>query len=867
LAGAVGSGVSGMSAPAIPRQPLLLALLAAMSAPAWAISPAPPPAPPPAPATATADSVGPRMTVSDIRIDGLQRIGAGTVFTYLPIERGDTVDSAQIGEAMRALYRTGFFEDIRIDEIRIDREGSGQDPSDREIPHRAILVVTVVERPAINTLTLSGNKDLKTEDLLTNLKEIGIAEGETFDRLALDRVTLELNRAYNNRGKYNVQIDPTVARLDRNRVDIEIKIQEGKAARIRHINLIGNQKYDEDALRARWESDETDWLSWYRRDDQYSREKLSGDLERTTDFYLDRGHVDISIDSTQVAIGSDKKDMYITASISEGEVYTYAGIEIVGETVLTKTQLERYVLVQRGETFSRALLELTSDSITAALGNVGHAAARVEAVPDVDRDARTVAIKFQVVPGPRTTVRRIAFKGNTRTSDEVLRREMRQFEGAWYSQAAIDRSKVRLQRLGLFESGSVEIETVPVQGSADVIDLAVNVTETSSGQFQAGLGFSQDNGLNVSLQIAQNNYLGTGRSFNFDVSRNDSAYQAAFSITEPYFGNLGIGLGYSFSAARTRQRSDDDNSYDSDQARIGVTASLPLSESNAIALTGSWDTRTLYLTDGYYPQSSLDYLDALGSDRIDTLRLGARWSADTRNDVLAPTVGAYASIGAEIALPGSSTQYFKVDSRFGRYFGLGPLNLLARTELGYGDSYGSEPVMLECISEGSPPLPRPRKASVEAAAKTYTDTDCGPGSTLNRALIADGLPFYENYYVGGGKSLRGFRDNSLGPCEYVSAYGECRPRGGSLKLLGGFELTAPRLFGGARGTRLALFVDAGNVFDGIDAFDSGELRASTGLSMLWRSPMGPISISYGIPLRQQEGDDIERLQFSFGNQF
>ena len=839
------------------RKPLLLALLAVMCAPASAASIAQPPAP----AASATDSTGSRMIVADIRIDGLQRIGAGTVFTYLPIERGDTIDAAQIGEAMRALYKTGFFEDIRIDR---ENAGAAGAETDSAAPDNAILVIRVTERPAINTLTLSGNKDIKTEDLLKNLKEVGIAEGETFDRLAMDRVTLELNRAYNNRGKYNVSIEPKVERLDRNRVDIEIKVEEGKAARIRHINLIGNETYDEDTLRKRWESNETGWLSWYKRDDQYSREKLSGDLERTTEFYLDRGHVDVGVDSTQVAISQDRKDMYVTASISEGEIYTYAGIGIVGDTVLSKEQIERYVLVKPEQTFSRTLLELTADSIVAALGNIGYASAQVEPLPEVDREKRTVAIRFQVTPGPRVTVRRIAFKGNTRTEDEVLRREMRQFEGAWYSQAAIDRSKVRLQRLGYFETGSVEIESVAVPGSSDVVDLAVKVTETSSGQFQAGVGYQQDSGLTVSLKVEQRNYLGTGRGFGFNVSRNDTTRQAGFSVTEPYFDDLGIGLGYSVYTAKTRQSSDDDNSYDSDQSRFDITAGFPISENNAIEVVGGWQTQTLYLTEGYYPQSSLDFLGALGSDRIDTFKLSTHWNADTRNDFLTPTAGSYRNFGVELALPGSSARYFKMDYRYGRYVGLGPLNLFARAELGYGDSYGKAPVMLECLSEGGASLLRPRKA----AAKAYTDIDCGAGSTLDRALIADGLPFYENFYLGGGRSVRGFRDNSLGPCEYVSAYDECRPTGGSLKTFGSLELTMPALFGGGgRGTRVAWFLDAGNIFDGIDGFDSAELRASTGLSVLWRSPMGPISISYGLPLRKGDDDDIERLQFSFGNQF
>ena len=415
------------------RRLLALALASAIAAPAAAqtanpfAAPAQDASPAPAPAPGA-------FTVSDIRIEGLQRISAGTVFTYLPVERGDTLDSASAAEAIRALYATGFFEDVRL-----DRQGD-------------ILVVTVVERPAINKLTLQGNKDIKSEDLMKGLKEIGLAEGETFDRLSLDRVTQELNRQYNNRGKYNVEITPTVSRLDRNRVDVVIDIKEGKAANIRHINLVGNDKFADEEITDDWESREHNWLSWYRRDDQYSREKLSGDMEKLTSWYLDRGYVDFSLDSTQVAISPEKRDMFITAGLTEGEQYKISDVKVTGDTVLPQEDVEKMVPVKPDQIFSRRLLEYTSDSITATLANIGYAFAQVNPIPEVNRDAKTVAINFQVVPGPRVNVRRIVFVGNTRTADEVLRREMRQFEGAWYSQAAVDRSKVRLQRLGYFET-------------------------------------------------------------------------------------------------------------------------------------------------------------------------------------------------------------------------------------------------------------------------------------------------------------------------------------------------------------------------------------------------------------------------------
>ena len=387
---------------------------------------------------AMAQSVEP-FTVSDIRIDGLQRIAAGTVFTYLPVERGETMDQAAAGETIRALYRTGFFEDVAV-----DRQGD-------------ILVITVKERPAINKLTLTGHKDIQSQDTTQCLPDIGLAEGETFDRLALDRVTQALTRQYNNRGKYNVQITPTVTPLDRNRVDVTIDVKEGKAAKIRHVNVIGTDSFSNEDILANWESRESGWLSWYRRDDQYSREKLSGDMEKLNSWYLDRGYIDFSIDSTQVSISPEKRDMYLTASVTEGEVYTISEIKVTGDTVLPQDQIERLVIPKAGDTFSRVLLELSADSITNTLSNIGYAFARVNPVPTTNREDRTVAINLQVVPGPRVNVRRIVFKGNTRTSDEVIRREMRQFENAWYSQAAIDRSKIRLQQLGYFET--VDIET------------------------------------------------------------------------------------------------------------------------------------------------------------------------------------------------------------------------------------------------------------------------------------------------------------------------------------------------------------------------------------------------------------------------
>ncbi len=629
------------------------------------------------------------FTVADIRVEGLQRISAGTVFTYLPVEKGDTLDRNRSSEAIRALFRTGFFSDVSF-----ARQGD-------------ILVVTVEERPAINTIIISGNKDIETEDLMNGLKGVGLSEGETFNPLNLDRVTQELIRQYNNRGKYNVAITPTVNTLDRNRVDISILIAEGKASRIRDINLVGNNTYPEHDIRQGWESNTSNWLSWYRRDDQYSREKLSGDLEKLTNYYLDRGYVDFNVESTQVAISPDKRDIFVTANVAEGEVYTVAEVKVTGDTVLPVEDIEKLVLVREGATFSRRLLELTSDSIIATLGNIGYAFAQVNPVPDIDRENRTVGLNFFVDPGPRVQVRRITFKGNTSTADEVMRREMRQFEGAWFSQAAIDRSKIRLQRLGYFDS--VEVETPEVAGQPDQVDVVINVVERNSGQFTFGLGYQQSYGLITSVQLSQSNFLGTGNMFNLAVQNNSYSRQFAFGMTDPYWTDNGVSLGFNLNYTDFDYSDQDANlaQYDNEVASADFVLGIPLTETDSISMALGINRNQITTDDVNTPPPLVDYLvDALG-DRarypqfhidndndadtpaddddgipgtdplvngpyrtwtINAWSLQTGWQRDSRNDFLMPTRGLYHRINAEIILPGSDLEYYRVNYNFEHYW-------------------------------------------------------------------------------------------------------------------------------------------------------------------------------------------------------
>ncbi len=759
------------------------------------------------------------FTVSDIRVDGLQRISAGTVFTYLPVERGDRVDQATSQRAIRALFRTGFFNDVQF-----DRQGD-------------ILVITVQERPAISKVTMIGNKDIKTEELERNLKSIGIAEGETFDRLQLDRVVQELTRAYNNRGKYNVSIRPSVTAQDRNRVDVQIDVKEGKAAKIRTVNIVGNEAFDDEELRDGWESDSTNWLSWYKRDDQYSREKLSGDLEKLNAYYLDRGYVDFNTESTQVSITPDRRSVYLTANIKEGEIYTVSETIVTGDTVIPQEEMERLVIVRPQQTFSRRLLELTSDSMTAMLGNIGYAFAQVSPIPDVNREDRTVKINFFVEPGKRVQVRRVVFKGNERTGDAVLRREMRQFEGSWYSQSAIDRSKVRLRRLGYFKN--VEVENQPVPGTDDQVDVVFNVEETTSGSFMFGLGYSQLAGLITSVSVTQDNFLGTGNRVGVAVQHNDYSRRYDINYFDPYFTRDGISAGYSLSYRELDQGDANLASYTVDSGVARATFGLPLTETDTVGLSLGIDYNSIYTYNGFTPQPIIDYIDAVGERTFHTWRSELSWARDSRNAFWNPTRGSYQRVAAELALPGSTVEYYKLYYQYAKFWPVTrALVLLTNVELGYGDSYG------------------------DRVERTIYNAD----GTIAREVVADGLPFFENFYAGGVRSIRGFEDNTLGPSNVSLLSGYRQSLGGALKTTGSIEAIFPTLFDTDQ-TRLSAFIDFGNVYRNADDFEFREYRASIGVALQWQAPVGPIVLNFSYPFLTDDGDRTERLQFSFGQQF
>lgn len=751
------------------------------------------------------------FVISDIRVDGLERISAGTVFTYLPLQKGDRLDRGRASDALRALYKTGFFKDVRL-----DRQGD-------------ILVVTVAERPAISTITLVGNKDIKTEELTKGLNNIGLAEGETYNELNIERVTQELTRQYNNRGKYNVRITPSVKLLDRNRVDVTITVAEGKAAKIRHLNIVGNTTFTDDEIRDDFELDTSNWLSWYRRDDQYSREKLSGDLEKLRAFYLDRGYVDFDVESTQVSVSPDRRNVYITANVNEGEVYTVGEVRLTGKFVVDEATLKRLVVFKEGETFSRKKLEQTSEYIEKLLGNFGYAFAKVSPVPNVDREKRIVGITMLVDPGKRVYVRRINFEGNSKTLDEVLRREMRQFEGGWYNQAAIDRSKVRLERLGFFKK--VDVETPKVAGSDDQVDVMIKVEEQQTGNFQFGIGYSELQGAILSVALSFDNFLGTGNRVGFAVSNNRVYKRFDASYYNPYYSDEGVSRGFNVSYRELDSAQANLASYTSNVAQVGMNYGLPLSEYDRVNFRLALDQTQIDIYPGLTPDEYIPYV--FDNRTFNSWRLESSWFRDSRNRFFSPTAGALTKLTAELVLPPSELRYYKISAQYQKYFPLTQsFTLMLNGEIGYGDTY--------------------------SGSKKNPDPD-GNGEML-------GFPFWENFYSGGVKSVRGFRDNTLGP--RLLAGGDLLPVGGALSVIGNVEFLFPTPFTkGADTIRLGWFFDVGNVYRDFNDFDAGELRYSTGLTMQWRAPVGPIVINLAYPLNDKPGDDVERIQFSFGNQF
>ena len=736
------------------------------------------------------------FVVKDIRLEGLQRISAGTVFNYLPIKVGDRVDAKRTGEALRALYKTGFFRDVRI-----EREGDS-------------LVVFLHERPSIASIEFSGNKDLSTENLLESLEQEGFAQGRVFNRSTFDQVEQELRRTYFAIGKYGVKIKSTVTPLERNRVGISFDISEGAVATIKQINIVGNSVYDDDDLVDLFTLEPSGFWSWITSSDQYSKQKLSADLETLRSFYLDNGYINFNIDSTQVSITPDKKDVYITINITEGDQFTVSEIRMAGEILVPQEELFGLVAISHGDVFSRQKITETSSNISDWLGNEGYAFANINAVPEIDDEKKQVALTFFLDPGKRVYVRRINFKGNTNTEDQVLRREMRQLEGGWISTGAIERSKERLERLGFFEG--INVETPAVPGTTDQVDVNFSVTEKSSGSLIVGAGFSQVAGITINLGLTQENFLGTGNRVSATFNNSDINRTFAFGWTDPYFTDDGVSLSTDIYWRKTNAGNANLADYNLDELGLRVGTGIPISEFNTVDL-GFTPQKTDFST-GPNPSTQVEAFEQETGGEYVTYTLSAGWANDTRDSFLLPTKGSLTSFIADVAIPGGDLTYYRLTFRYQQLIDLTRLFALRfDTQLGYGDGYG--------------------------------DTSQ--------------LPLTENYFAGGIRSVRAYEANTLGPRDSNG-----QPIGGDRKFVGTLELILPLPFiRDSKAFRLTTFVDAGNVFGPGQSFDFSELRASAGVSAIWISPFGPLTVSLGWPFNDQPGDDIQNFQFTLGTAF
>lgn len=758
--------------------------------------------------------------VSDIRIEGLQRVSAGTVFSALPISVGDSVDQLSIRDASRSVFSTGFFTDIAIAQ------------------ENEVLVIMLTERPAISEINLEGNKAIQSEQLLEALSDNGLSEGQIFRQSILDGMAQELQRQYVSQGRYGAVVNSNVEELPRNRVAINIEIDEGTVAKIRHINIIGNNSFSEKELREGFEQNETGFWSWLSSNDKYSREKLTGDIEALETWYLDRGYLAFEIKNTQVSVSPDKESVYITITIDEGETFTISDVELSGELKLSESVIRSMILMRKGMRFSQALMTTSSELITRRLGNEGYTFAKVEGYPELNKEDNTAKVTFILMPGMRAYVRRIEFRGNTKTQDDVLRREMRQMEGSSASNALIDLSKVRLERLGYFKG--VEVETIPVAGVNDQIDVVYTVEEQPSGSVGASIGYAQGYGMVIGANLSENNFLGTGKKVTVAINRSTYRDSLNLSFTEPYFTVDGVSVGYSIFARETDYDQINVSSFSTNSKGANVNWGYPLSETDRIGFGFGYES--LDIQSGYYSSGVIrDFIDDNGSE-FGVFNVNLSWSRSTLNRGMFATRGTSQRLGLNLALPGSDMEYYKATYK-GQYLrGLTrSLTLKLRTDLGLGESYG--------------------------------DTTQ--------------LPFFKNFYGGGFGSVRGFERNSLGPQDrpcIVQEDSSCSapenympdPIGGNVQIEFGAEIIFPMPFiKDKRSVQSAFFVDVGNIFstkcgDQLENCfkpDFGELRYSVGVGATWLSAMGPLTFSYAKPLNTSADDELEMFQFSLGNQF
>jgi outer membrane protein insertion porin family len=734
--------------------------------------------------------------VRDIRIDGIQRIEAGTVFSYLPVKVGETMTDEKAAQAIRALFGTGFFRDVRL-------EVTGD-----------VLIVLVEERPAIASIDLVGMKEFDKDQVKKGLREVGMQEGRIFDRAQLDQSEQEIKRQYLSRGKYGVQVTTTVTPLERNRVAVNFAIDEGEVAKIKSINIVGNQEFREKDLLEVFVLRTPGWLTWYTKNDQYSRQKLQGDLENLRTYYLNRGYLDFNIDSTQVSITPDRRDIYITVNVTEGEKYSVSDVRLGGEMLVPEEELRRLITVKLGEPFSRAQLTETNKKIADRLGNEGYAFANANAVPQIDREKRTVAFTIMIDPGRRVYVRRISVVGNTRTRDEVVRREMRQLEGAFYDSAKLQLSKQRIDKTQYFSE--VEVETPPVAGTTDQVDVTVRVKERPTGSVMLGLGFSSAERLVIQGAVQQANIFGSGNLLGVQANLGKINKVLSLSFTDPYYTVDGVSRGFDVYKRAVNATSLGVGNYKTDSLGGGVRFGIPLTEHESIGLGLSGERTALQLSPDS-PARLLRFQNTYGSNYSSVIG-AAGWTHDTLDSAIWPTRGTKQRASGEVTMPVGTFQYYKAGYEH-QWFGsiTRDLTVMLRGEIAAGNGFGGKE-----------------------------------------------LPFFKNYYAGGVASVRGFQTAGLGsrdPADGSSI-------GGNKRLTGNAELLFPMPGSGLdKSMRLGMFLDAGQVYASTDKIALSDLRYAAGFSFAWYSPVGPIKVSLAKPLNAKTGDRTERFQFQLGQTF
>ncbi|WP_422828714.1 outer membrane protein assembly factor BamA [Vreelandella gomseomensis] len=756
--------------------------------------------------------------VSDIRVEGLQRVSAASVFNAFPVSADDRVSESELAAAARELFETGLFEDVSL-----AREGD-------------VLIVQVVERPTIAQLNISGNDQISEDDLRQGLRDAGIAEGQVLQLSTLEEMERELEGVYQSQGRYSAGIETSVEEVDEGRVSVDIDINEGDVAKIRQINIVGNDAFDDETLLDIFElEDRPGFLFGWFSSDEYSREALAGDIERLRSYYLDRGYVNFEVTSTQVSIGADKSEIFITLNVNEGSQYRVGDVRFTGDLEIGEQEARDLLTVERGEIFSRQALNASTEALRQRLGAEGFAFADVQGSPDVADDGETVDLVIAVDPGRRAYVRRIEFVGNTTTDDEVLRREMTQMEGAPASTDSITQSRQRLERLGFFSQ--VEVDTEQVPGEPDKLDVTYNVEEQPSGSISASIGFSQSAGVIYGASLSQNNFLGTGNRVNIGAQRSDTFTSINFGFTDPYWTLDGISRGYNVFYRETDYEDSDISSYSTDAFGAGINFGYPISELSRLNFGASAEDITVKT----YRDTASEirrYVQDEGED-AQALKLNANWTRNNLNRGIMPTAGNYQRLSLETSTPGSDAEYYKLSARAQQLFALNDAWSLKFTgDIGYADTLGGD----------------------------------------------DPYPFYENFYAGGLGSVRGFTSNTLGQrTTPATEGGRDRTLGGNVLVEGSAEVIFPVPFvENQNSLQASLFLDAGNTFlsscyDVLDedagrqqcnsGVDLGDLRYSAGLGLSWLTPVGPLTFAVAEPLNEESGDDTQFFQFSLGQSF